>query len=161
MVPFPDYNGNSKTRFLREDGTWVVPTNTNNYRPISVNGTSILENNNTALNLVAGTNITLSPKKDSNNKYTGEVTITASNPAWDNITGKPTTLAGYGITDAVKIATKSANVSESCVGYTTAGHNLQNGGLFTGLGADGNYGSQLLGNYVGTGLYYRGKNNGT
>lgn len=161
LVPFPDYNGNSKTRFLREDGTWVVPTNTNNYRPISVNGTSILENNNTALNLVAGTNITLSPKKDSNNKYTGEVTITASNPAWDNITGKPTTLAGYGITDAVKIATKSANVSESCVGYTTAGHNLQNGGLFTGLGADGNYGSQLLGNYVGTGLYYRGKNNGT
>jgi hypothetical protein len=101
-VPFPDYNGNSKTRFLREDGTWVVPTNTNNYRPISINGTPILENNNTALNLVAGTNITLSPKKDSNNKYTGEVTITASNPAWDNITGKPTTLTGYGITDAFK-----------------------------------------------------------
>lgn len=132
LVPFPDYNGNSETRFLREDGTWVVPTdttysivnsttdglapkigtsasatittqadewvltstkgatptwrklpgnafsNTNNYRPISVNGTSILGNNNTALNLVAGTNITLSPKKDSNNKYTGEVTITAN-----------------------------------------------------------------------------------
>lgn len=119
MVPFPDYNGNSKTRFLREDGTWVVPTN--NYRPISINGTPILENNNTALNLVAGTNIILNPDKDSNNKYTGKVTITASNHAWSNITGKPTTLAGYGITDAVKwIGEVNADsVYGASVGYNT------------------------------------------
>ena len=84
-----------------------------------------------------------------------------ANTAVANKADKATTLAGYGITDAVKKATKSANVSESCVGYTTQDHNLQNGGLFTGLGADGLYGSQLLGNYVGTGLYYRGKTNGT
>lgn len=159
MVPFPDYNGNSKTRFLREDGTWVVPTN--NYRPISINGTPILENNNTALNLVAGTNITLSPKKDSNNKHTGEITITASNPTWDNITEKPTTLSGYGIIDGVKkVSNISADVSESCVGYTTSGHNKVNGGMFTALGGTGLYGCQLLGGYTGQNLYYRGKNNG-
>ena len=28
LVPAPNYNNNSTTRFLREDGTWVVPTNT-------------------------------------------------------------------------------------------------------------------------------------
>ena len=28
LVPVPSYNSNSKTRFLREDGTWVIPTNT-------------------------------------------------------------------------------------------------------------------------------------
>ena len=26
LVPVPSYNNNSKTRFLREDGTWVIPT---------------------------------------------------------------------------------------------------------------------------------------
>lgn len=29
LVPKPDYNDNSKTRFLREDGTWVIPTYSN------------------------------------------------------------------------------------------------------------------------------------
>lgn len=47
-----------------------LPVNAFLNRPISVNGTSILENNNTALNLVAGNNITLVPEKD-----TGKVTI--------------------------------------------------------------------------------------
>lgn len=28
LVPKPNYNDGSKTRFLREDGTWVIPTNT-------------------------------------------------------------------------------------------------------------------------------------
>lgn len=28
LVPKPNYNNGSKTRFLREDGTWVIPTNT-------------------------------------------------------------------------------------------------------------------------------------
>lgn len=128
LVPVPSYNSNSKTRFLREDGTWVIPTNTtyavvsstanglapkigtaaaatiatqadewvltstkggtptwrklptnafnntNYYRPIQVNGTAILGNNNTALNLVAGTNISIVAENSSG--YTGKVTIT-------------------------------------------------------------------------------------
>jgi hypothetical protein len=59
--------------------TWKrLPSNAfnNNYRPISVGGTSILGNNNTALNLVAGTNISITPEKNSSDKYTGKVTIT-------------------------------------------------------------------------------------
>lgn len=31
VVPKPDYNSNSKTRFLREDGTWETPTDTNTH----------------------------------------------------------------------------------------------------------------------------------
>jgi hypothetical protein len=70
LVPAPA--ANKHTAFLRGDGTWVVPTNY--YRPISVNGTSILENNNTALNLVAGANISITAENSSG--YTGKVTIT-------------------------------------------------------------------------------------
>ena len=82
LVPVPNYNNGSKTRYLREDGTWVVPTNTNNYRPISVGGTSILGNNNTALNLVAGSFIRLDAEQSSGN-YTGKVTIHAT---YSNVT---------------------------------------------------------------------------
>ena len=78
LVPVPTYNNNSKTRFLREDGTWVIPTNTKYYRPISVVGTSILGNNNTALNLVAGNFIKLTPETNSSGAYTGKVTITTT-----------------------------------------------------------------------------------
>ena len=60
LVPAPSYTETTE-RYLREDGTWVVPTNY--YRPISVNGTSILGNNNTALNLVAGTNISITAER--------------------------------------------------------------------------------------------------
>ena len=72
LVPAPA--ANKHTAFLRGDGTWVIPTNTNYYRPISVNGTLILGNNNTALNLVAGTNISITAENSSG--YTGKVTIT-------------------------------------------------------------------------------------
>jgi hypothetical protein len=54
--------------------TWrKLPTNAflNYYRPILVNGTSLLGNNNTALNIAAGTNINLTTD-------TGKVTINNS-----------------------------------------------------------------------------------
>lgn len=70
LVPAPE--ANKHTAFLRGDGTWAVPTNY--YRPISVNGTSILENNNTTLNLVAGASISITAENSSG--YTGKVTIT-------------------------------------------------------------------------------------
>lgn len=76
LVPVPNYNNNSKTRYLREDGSWVVPTNY--YRPISINNTSILGNNNTALNLVASNFIKLTPETNSSGNYTGKVTIAAT-----------------------------------------------------------------------------------
>lgn len=60
--------------------TWrMLPYNafTNYYRPIKVDNTSILGNNNTALNLVAGNNILLTPEQ-SGSSYTGKVTISNS-----------------------------------------------------------------------------------
>lgn len=38
LVPFPDYNGNSKTRYLREDGTWHEPVHEGiiSYNPTSI-----------------------------------------------------------------------------------------------------------------------------
>ena len=76
LVPVPSYS-TSNVRFLREDGTWVIPSNTNNYRPISINGTPILNNDNITLNLIGQGPIILTPQKDSASKYTGDVTITA------------------------------------------------------------------------------------
>lgn len=67
--------------------TWrKLPTNAflNYYRPILVNGTSLLGNNNTALNIVAGNDITLVAEKDTNDKYTGKLVI---NSSVTNITG--------------------------------------------------------------------------
>lgn len=73
LVPVPTYT-TTAIRYLREDGTWATPLDTNYYRPIKVDGTLILGNNNTALNLVAGNNILLTPEM-SGSSYTGKVTI--------------------------------------------------------------------------------------
>lgn len=64
--------------FLREDGTWAKPaytTNTNTHRPIKMNGTQILGNNTTALDLVAGSHISLT---NNNGAVTIANTLTAS-----------------------------------------------------------------------------------
>lgn len=52
-------NETTTTKYLRQDGTWVAPPNTNTHRPIQVDGTEILGNNTTALNLKAGNNVTI------------------------------------------------------------------------------------------------------
>ena len=50
----------------------------NYYRPISVNGTPILENDNKALNLVQYGAVVLTPNTDTNGDYTGDVQISIS-----------------------------------------------------------------------------------
>lgn len=50
----------------------------NYYRPISVNGTAILENDNKALNLVQYGAVVLTPNIDTNGDYTGDVQISIS-----------------------------------------------------------------------------------
>ena len=63
--------GSSTSTYLRNDGSWATPTDTNTHRPIQVNGTEILGNNTTALNLKAGSNVSLS-------NSSGTVTIAAT-----------------------------------------------------------------------------------
>lgn len=67
------------TKFLREDGKWVAPSYTSDtHRPIKVNNNiDVLGNNTTALNLVAGSYITLTPEKNASGSYTGKITITS------------------------------------------------------------------------------------
>ena len=76
LVPVPSYS-TSNVRFLREDGTWVIPSNTHNHRPIAINGTPILNNDHITLHLIGQGPIILTPQKDSASKYTGDVTIAA------------------------------------------------------------------------------------
>ena len=44
---------------------------------------------------------------DSKGRITGTSTVVTITPAWSSITGKPTTLSGYGITDSATIASPS------------------------------------------------------
>ena len=52
LVPAPSYNEGYATRFLSEDGEWLIPIDF--YRPVSVDGNPILEHDNDTLNLVSG-----------------------------------------------------------------------------------------------------------
>ncbi len=79
---------------------------------------------------------------------------------WSKITsGKPTTLAGYGITDAVKyVGRASVDSARHSIGYDNGSQgsvNLPGVGGF--VSADqGSYGFQLLGTPAGDHIYYRG-----
>lgn len=79
---------NQSTKFLREDGTWAVPSYTNNtHRPIQYNGGEILGNNTTALNFVAGSNITITPEQNADKTaYTGKITIAAKDTTYNVVT---------------------------------------------------------------------------
>ena len=63
-------------------GSWksLINTDANTHRPIQMNGTEILGNNTTALNLKAGTNVSLS-------NSSGTVTITATDTTYSAGTG--------------------------------------------------------------------------
>lgn len=79
---------NQSTKFLREDGTWAVPSYTNNtHRPIQYNGGEILGNNTTALNFAAGSNITITPEQNTDKTgYTGKITIAAKDTTYNVVT---------------------------------------------------------------------------
>lgn len=79
---------NNKLTLVKQDDSEVYFYD--NYRPIQVGSNSILEYNNTALNLVAGNNISITAEKNSQDKYTGKVTIQANDPSWDDVQNKPT-----------------------------------------------------------------------
>lgn len=75
VPPKDGYN----TKYLRADGTWTIPPNTNTWRPIQVNGTAALSDSTTTLNLKAGSNVTIS-------NSSGTVTITATDTTYSTAT---------------------------------------------------------------------------
>lgn len=88
--------------------TWrKLPTNAflNYYRPILVNGTSLLGNNNTALNIVAGNNINLTTDSG---KVTINNTITKLSQLTDDIlSGKYLPLTGGTLTGDLNIGSET------------------------------------------------------
>lgn len=72
LVPVPSYTTDN-IRFLREDSTWVIPSQ----RPIKVDDTLIIPDvsYNTPLELVSGNSIQLNAETDNNGNYTGKVTV--------------------------------------------------------------------------------------
>jgi hypothetical protein len=94
--------------------------------------------------------------------FIGNITGSAGSVAWSGITGKPTTLSGYGITDAVKaiqgIDTPMTTLGDWIAMSTTSGittnwvHVLN----MSWVNSQDNWVSQLaFGVQAGTGAYYR------
>ena len=87
------------------DGSANISVNTNNSEIIkfdsgTTEGTDLYTFNGSSaktINIIAGTNVSLT-------KAAGSITINANDTsvAWSEITSKPTTLSGYGITDSIQ-----------------------------------------------------------
>lgn len=114
---------------------YTPPTSdTNTHRPIQMNGTEILGNNTTALNLKAGTNVTLS--NDS-----GTVTITST----DTNTWRP-------VSDSVSSTSSSDAASSKAVktAYDLAASKTSNTGTVTSVAASGSGGISISGSPITT-----------
>lgn len=71
LVPVPNYNNDSKNRYLREDGTWVIPTDTRN--------TAGSTNSTSKLFLIGATSQAANPQTYSNSSiYTTTGTLYAT-----------------------------------------------------------------------------------
>lgn len=94
LVPKPNYNDGSKTRFLREDGTWVVPTDTKN--------TAGSTNSTSKLFLIGATSQAANPQTYSNSSvYTTNGTLYATTFI-GNLDGTYVNkLTGYKIAEAI------------------------------------------------------------
>lgn len=106
LVPKPNYNDGSKTRFLREDGTWVVPTDTKN--------TAGSTNSTSKLFLIGATSQAANPQTYSNSSvYTTNGTLYATTFV-GNLDGTYINkLTGYKIAEAIGsiAATDSLNTA--------------------------------------------------
>lgn len=83
--------------------------------------------------------------------------------SWAKIATKGTTLAHYGITDAVKYCYGADDIRHSASGYAQITHGGKvNGMLLSGIYKETSlYGGQLNGAFDGSSIWYRGLNNGT
>lgn len=170
-------------------GLGIPGSDTNTHRPIQINGTEILGNNTTALNLKAGSNVSVT---DSN----GTVTIAATDTTYGVVSTSANGLAPK-VTDTSKFLkgdgtwATPTNTTYNFAGTTfnsgnqnTAEHNannaLKNGNYYyssngpaTSLGASTDDGAlyvqsysdswvaQIAQDYRNGNIFVRGKNNGT
>lgn len=79
-----------------------------------------------------------------------------------DVAKKATTLAGYGITDAIPYLETSAEIKKVAIGYGyyDAGF-ASTGGFISAIHHGGKYGFQLNATNTGSDIWYRGLNNGT
>lgn len=145
--------GSATDTFLRNDGTWVAPPNTNTKVNVVERGTTKAyllatttapTSSASAQTAVAESGVYLDTTagKLVATTFVGSLTGTASgnltsssNLAWSKVTGTPTTLSGYGITDAAGSGHTHTLTLASDTGTSTV--SLTHGGKFK-LTAGGN-----------------------
>ena len=138
------------------DKITIAATDTNTHRPIQVNGTEILGNNTTALNLKAGSNVSVT---NSN----GTVTIAATDTKYTAGTGLQL-VSGQFLTHVPRLSPGDANYKPGTnrfhmQEYSNASTNIPEAKwqhILTTQGSDGNYSTQLaLGMTNVPSAYYR------
>lgn len=109
-VPYVTVNATGHVTAISEH-TVKIPAsdNTNTHRPIQVNGTQILGDNTTALNLKAGTNVSLT-------NSSGTVTIAATDTTYSAGTGL--SLSGTTINHSNSVTAGTAGTSSATSGST-------------------------------------------
>ena len=96
---------NARTISATGDATWSVSFDG------SANATAALAFSNSGVTAGTYNNsaTTVTPfTVDAKGRVTGTSAAVTITPAWSNVTGKPTTLAGYGITDAINTSARGA-----------------------------------------------------
>ena len=144
LVPMP--GGSTTTRYLREDGTWVTPTVYTNMTLLELNAGSVtLERVISAKTLNDWLNAKNYITGVTWAQVTGKPTLfppEAHTHTFASLTSKPTTIAGYGITDAMTTA-HAANVitSTNITNWNTAFGWGNHAGLYSPLNHnhDGDY----------------------
>ena len=102
------------------NGSTISATDTDTHRPINVNGTQVLGDNTTALNLKSGTNVTVSANG-------GDVTISATQATVDQTYNASSSNAQSGTAVAGAIATKQNSLPTSGTATDTYAINISGG----------------------------------
>lgn len=114
LVPVPDYNNNSQTRFLREDGTWVniqVPASITYTFEGGVNSFKVTPSNGTTQTIQITPNVTLNDILCSNYTIATEIKNIATTDTLNSALGKLEYKADLGVTAYSLIS--AANNGES------------------------------------------------